>query len=60
VEAPLDVSVPETAAAAQALGWHELQVVAARLIGELPDNAEHAGAMPNVVPAVIDNGGGDT
>jgi hypothetical protein len=35
VEAPLDVSVPETAPAAQALGWHELQVVAARLIGSL-------------------------
>jgi hypothetical protein len=47
VEPTVDVSLPETAADVQALGWHQLQVLAARFVGELP---------ADVVPVGIENG----
>jgi hypothetical protein len=40
----------------RSLGWRELQIVAARLIGEPPDDAEHATVIANVVPPMIENG----
>jgi hypothetical protein len=53
VQPPEDVSLPETAADVQGLSWRELQVVAARVFGELPASAEHAATITNVVPSII-------
>jgi hypothetical protein len=56
VEAPLDVSVPETAP--RRAGARLARVVGRRraIDRQLSDNAEHAGAIANVVPPMIENG----
>jgi hypothetical protein len=51
---------PETADDVRSLSWRELQIVAARLIGEPPDDAEHATVIANVVPPMIENGTAST
>jgi hypothetical protein len=53
----VDVSVPETAADVQALGWRELQIVAARLIGQTPAIADSAATIASVVPPIVNVSG---
>lgn len=50
-----DAALPDTLTDVRALGWRELQVVAARLLGELP-SAERDITTMNVVPVVVTNG----
>src|SRR5262249_12129083 len=46
-----DITLPHAAADARALGWRELQIVAARLLGELPAGATQITTGP-IVAAV--------
>lgn len=50
-----DAALPDTLTDVRALRWRELQVVAARLLGELP-SAERDIATTNVAPVVVTNG----
>lgn len=52
---PDDVAVPDAIADVRALGWQELQVVAARLLGELPAGQTENASM-NVAPVVLTDG----
>jgi hypothetical protein len=48
-----DVPVPDAVAGVRALGWRELQVVAARLLGELPTTERADLTMASLAPVSV-------
>ena len=48
-----DVPVPDAVADVRALGWRELQVVAARLLGELPTTERADLTMASLAPVSV-------
>jgi len=51
---PDDVAVPDTLVDVRSLGWQELQIVAARLLGELP--VGETVITKNLAPVVVTDG----